>query len=286
MKKLLMHIIIVILNLNTFGQYINPSGEWRSTSGNEFTVIVVNNGIKYTNKNTGDIINAGLVGLNKYKADFYIGNILAETCIITVLDNNTIEVRKPAINQAQYWNRVLPTHQIFECGIISNSFNFVYAEQKNTKWCWAACIQMILNYYGVEITQSQVVYRTFGANTGGNLPNWAGDIYSIHANLNNWNIDNSGKKYVVSAACYRGAPNKDWLIEELSNGYPVFIGYNTGSGGHAVLITACTYLFKNGQSEIQTLTVRDPWPGNNIMIYNGYDLASKIQAHWYIRVTK
>ena len=34
--------------------------------------------------------------------------------------------------------------------------------QEKDKWCWAACIQMIASYEGINISQSSICQRTFG----------------------------------------------------------------------------------------------------------------------------
>ena len=52
-------------------------------------------------------------------------------------------------------------------GIDIVRMNFVAARQLNSQWCWAACIKMVLNYYGVSITQKQIVARTYKANEFG-----------------------------------------------------------------------------------------------------------------------
>ena len=288
MKKiLLLFTLTIYASLEVgFGQYIDSGGEWRSSTGNNFLVWVTSSGICYKNLNSGQIMNARTVGPNRYQADFYTDNILMESIILTVINGNTIEAFKPNNQQSQNWTRKDRVPQIFVCGVSSDIFNFFYSEQQNSNWCWAACIQMILNYYSVNISQSQIVLRTFGTDNLGNVGNWGGSIENIHRNLNDWNIDNLGKRFVVKATFYNGAPQVEWLINELNSSRPVFIAYNTGSGGHAVLITACTYTKINEQYKVHSLTVRDPWPGRGKVLYNGYDLASKIDAHWFVRVSK
>lgn len=182
--------------------------------------------------------------------------------------------------------------QTYTVGIPSAQFDYYASSQRNTNWCWAACIQMILNYYGINITQEQIVQRSYGTDADGTLPNWAGSFQTITANLNNWNIDNSGNSYVVQAALYFYAPNPSYLIQELSNQHPVLIGYNSGqNSGHAVVITACSYILTNSGPIIQSIVVRDPWPStsninkNGRVEYSGIQLASVISAHWYIRVS-
>jgi len=176
-------------------------------------------------------------------------------------------------------------------GIPSAQFNYFSASQQMPQWCWAASIQMVLNYYGVSITQPQIVARTYGVDPFGNLPNWSGNFQAITANLNNWNFDNMGSQYSVSSSVYPGAPRPDVLVNELSNGHPIMIGYKSGpNSGHAVVITAVDFTPTPQGIRINSIVVRDPWPSpqNTASLgrveYPGAILANKIQAHWYIRV--
>src|SRR4051812_45564163 len=47
-------------------------------------------------------------------------------------------------------------------GIPTASFNFASAAQLRTEWCWAASVQMILNWYNIPVKQSDVVGRIYG----------------------------------------------------------------------------------------------------------------------------
>ncbi|TDQ28690.1 C39 family peptidase [Tenacibaculum caenipelagi] len=193
---------------------------------------------------------------------------------------------------------LLPVNQIIAqqakyVGISSNSMNYFAAKQNNSQWCWAASIQMVLNGYGVNINQQQIVARTYGTDPYGNLPNWPGSFQAIHSNLNNWGIDNYGYPYTVRASIGMGTPSPAILIQELSNGRPVIIGYKSSpNGGHAVVVTAVSYINTWNGPMIQTIVVRDPWPSptniNNLgrVEYPAVALANKIQAYWYIRVIK
>ncbi len=181
--------------------------------------------------------------------------------------------------------------QIQYVGIKSNDFNSVYSDQDNSQWCWAASIQMILNYYGIDISQEDIVRRSYGSDPYGNLPNWTGNSQTITANLNNWNISNNGIPYRVSATMGIGAPTPAILLNEMQNGAPVLLGYmSSPNSGHAVVATAVSYSNSYFGPIIQSIIVRDPWPSpQNIMNlgkmeYSGNILASKITAYWYIRV--
>lgn len=176
-------------------------------------------------------------------------------------------------------------------GIPRENFNYFASSQRNSNWCWAASMQMIFNYYGVNITQEQIVARSYGTDPNGNLPDWAGSFPVITANLNNWSIDNNGRSYIVAASLNWGAPTPAYLVQELSAQHPVLIGYQSGpNSGHAVVITACSYTESAYGPIIQTLIVRDPWPtpenaaNKGRVEYSGANLAALIQAHWYIRI--
>ena len=150
---------------------------------------------------------------------------------------------------------------------------------------------MIFNYYGIAITQEQIVARSYGVVTKGALPNRTGNLKVITANLNNWSVDNAGRQYIVRAVFNPGPPDPVYLIGQLSLKRPVLIGYRTGpNSAHAVVITACSYIQTDDGPVIQSLIIRDPWPGpGNLSNYgrkewHSGDLANLILCHWFIVV--
>jgi hypothetical protein len=180
--------------------------------------------------------------------------------------------------------------KVYYVGIPGAKLNYVSASQEKAQWCWAASIQMVLNYYNIDITQKQIVERTYGKDMFGDLPDWAASIETIHSNLNNWSVDNKGQTYIVNAQFGMGAPEPFFLIEELSNQRPVIIGYQSKFGGHAVVVTALSYYESAMGPVIRTIVVRDPMPGNceagkkGRIEYEASSLANRIIAHWFIRV--
>lgn len=176
-------------------------------------------------------------------------------------------------------------------GIPSGVFNFCAAAQNNSNWCWAASMEMVFRYYGIGIQQSQIVARSYGVDPYGRLPNWTGSFEVITRNLNNWSIDNNGRMYSVASQLNWGAPTPAYLVQELTAQRPVLVGYQSSpTTGHAVVITACSYVPTPNGPMIQSIVVRDPWPNpQNIqnmgrVEYSGSDFASRITAHWYIRI--
>jgi hypothetical protein len=185
------------------------------------------------------------------------------------------------------------TRQATYIGIPRGNFEFVAAAQQSSQWCWAASIQMVLNYYGVSIGQPQIVARTYGVSPNGQLPNWAGSFEAITANLSNWSIDNSGVPYVVQTSVGMGAPPPTLLLQELQAQRPVIAAYRSGpNSGHAVVITAASYTPSQYGPIVQTVIVRDPWPSQiNVqnrgrVEYPGASIAQVMEAYWIVRVNR
>ncbi|MBS1501504.1 MAG: C39 family peptidase [Bacteroidetes bacterium] len=155
-------------------------------------------------------------------------------------------------------------------GIRSENFSYFASSQHNSNWCWAASLQMIFNYYGVNITQEQIVARSYGVDPNGKLPNWTGNWRVITANLNNWSVDNNGRQYIVQAVFNRGPTKPAYLIRQLSQFHPVLIGCRSGpNSGHAVVITACSYVQTYYGPVIESIVVRDPWPSDENIASGG-----------------
>ncbi len=67
----------------------------------------------------------------------------------------------------------------------SGAFQHAYADQEKSQWRWAASLQMLYTYYGLNVPQADIVCRSYGvADPHGTLPNWGGSFQLITANLN------------------------------------------------------------------------------------------------------
>jgi ABC-type bacteriocin/lantibiotic exporter with double-glycine peptidase domain len=180
--------------------------------------------------------------------------------------------------------------RLYYVGIPNSKISCNSSTQEKPQWCWAASIQMILNYYNIDIDQEQIVKRTYGSSYNGELQDRTANIETIHLNLNHIGVDRKGTRYIVNAKVGYGAPTPALLIEELSQKHPVLIGYKANFGGHVVVITAVSYYETNRGPVIQTIIVRDSNPEFNDRFCNGrveYEaatLASRIEAYWFVRV--
>ncbi len=176
-------------------------------------------------------------------------------------------------------------------GISSDLLDKQWAAQRNSMWCWAASIRMILRYYGVIISQEEIVRRSFGVDQFQRLPNKPAGFDLMTNNLNNWGIDQNGKRFVVMASLFPGAPPPDLLLKELQAQRPILISYQSRPRmNHAVVISAVKVGVVNGRSVISTIVVRDPGfspkniQRNGRIEHRASTIANKTAGYWLVRV--
>ncbi len=152
---------------------------------------------------------------------------------------------------------------VFDVGVRTAEFEFRAAppqhrghKQRMQNWCWAACIQMILNYHGVAATQEQIVGRTFGA-----LADAPGQPHQILGNLNGWGLRVDGLPLQVSANSWVLSAGQ--LVYDLTIDQPLLLGLSMpGMMGHAYVLTAIRYRETGGEPLVLAAVLRDPMPGN------------------------
>ncbi|MCA9793512.1 MAG: hypothetical protein KC910_16995 [Candidatus Eremiobacteraeota bacterium] len=129
--------------------------------------------------------------------------------------------------------------------------------QRMQNWCWAACIQMVLNYHGLHVDQQQIVTRVFGAAI--DRPASGGEILSA---LRGWVADPSGRHSAIYADPY----NLDaaTVVSDLQQCYPLIVGLRGPRGaasGHAYVLTAAyVHINEYQQPIIYRVILRDPYP--------------------------
>ena len=104
-----------------------------------------------------------------------------------------------------------------------------FHRQYKDNWCWAACVQMVLDYYGLDVTQTRIVERTYG-----NDYDFTANKNDVVGALNGWRV--SG--YTVRAS-YERYKNAKTLIDAIASGKPLIIGLDERytSTGHAYVLT-------------------------------------------------
>ena len=141
-------------------------------------------------------------------------------------------------------------------GVSSKEFRFFAGRQKGNFWCWAASVQMVLNFHGLRVAQEDVVKKIYGLPI--DAP--AGPMQVLAA-LSGWAPDVRGRFSSIHASAFVFGPMD--LINTLAYRWPLVVGLNFGSISHACVLTAVDYSFDGfGQPVFNSAIIRDPWPKN------------------------
>ena len=149
----------------------------------------------------------------------------------------------------------------FVVGVPSDQFTFFAApsstgRQRNANWCWAACIQMVLNYHGLSVTQEEIVARVFGQT----IDHTAGPAQILFA-LQGWAPDSRGGKSRIVAR--ELTMTQEGVLHDLEYRWPLVVGLKgkANATGHVYVLTAAYYRVDgNGTPVIYEVILRDPWP--------------------------
>jgi hypothetical protein len=158
----------------------------------------------------------------------------------------------------------------FTCGIPTNDFNnmkassLAYGNQVQSNWCWAACVQMVLNYHGLQVNQVDVVTRIYGSP----YVNQAAAEPQILTALSGWAPNSMGGYSTINAL--GGFTSVQEIITGLSKRLPLIVGMTNPSGGvgHAYVLTAINYSnqydsYGNVIGVVpNSVVLRNPWPGS------------------------
>ena len=141
-------------------------------------------------------------------------------------------------------------------GIPTAQFNFVSAAQLKTEWCWAASVQMVLNWYNIPVTQADVVNRIYHK-----TDDLAASENQITTALSGIAYDRHGHKLHVSATRETGIPSPDLVIGQLSREHPMLLTVHSEHRMlHAVVLTSAEYVSTSHGIHVNSLTIRDPSP--------------------------
>ena len=149
----------------------------------------------------------------------------------------------------------------FVVGIPSEQFvHFAAPEgdgrQRMQNWCWAACIQMVLNWHGLYVKQEDIVRRVFGGTV--DRPAQPNEMLSA---LRGSVQDARGGQSQIQADPVN--VNMKSVIQDLEYRWPLVVGLSgKGGTGHAYVMTAAYfYMDKNsGNPIIDRVVLRDPYP--------------------------
>ena len=151
----------------------------------------------------------------------------------------------------------------FVSGVPSNEFvHFAAPEsagrQRMQNWCWAACIQMVLNYHGLYVDQKDIVTRVYGS-----AVDRPANGQNIMSALSGWAPDTRGRRSEILADARNLDPAT--VINDLDKKWPLIVGLEGARGaatGHAYVLTAAYFTpDENGKPKIYRVVLRDPFPG-------------------------
>jgi hypothetical protein len=172
-------------------------------------------------------------------------------------------------------------------GIPESEFSNIasFGKQHNMNWCWAACIQMILNYHSIPVLQEQIVKRTLGK-----LFDKPADPNIMFKALNGWEVDVYGNRVLVSSNFY--STDTKEITTFLATKKPLIVGLSQqGTNiGHAYVLIGMfyeTYLKSNGDITYKPHSVLlvDPWPGSNsIKDISWLDFANRLNVSYKVWV--
>ena len=184
---------------------------------------------------------------------------------------------------------------IYVAGIPSWKMNQVYASQKKDKWCWSASISMVLDSHDLAVSQEVIARDICGVDFFGNSRNCPASPFQISRSINVNGTDALGRNFRVIAPLRKNRPDIFALINELKNDRPVIVAYYNPDfkSSHAIVITGCKFIVKNGVTYLTKLYVRDPWKTSETQLTNGRRVIGKVDAffnvihsYWYIQVQK
>jgi len=198
-----------------------------------------------------------------------------------------------ALGQSNY--QIQPNVNYFTSGIPTNEFDYLEAttvnhgDQIQSNWCWAACVQMVLNYHGLQVTQLDAVTRIYGSP----YVNQPANTQQVLTALSGWAPNSVGSNSYINA--YSGYTSVPDIINALGAKWPLIVGMTNPNGGvgHAYVMTA---IFYSNQYDIygqlvghipDKVVLRDPWPGNaNRQEYSWNEFQSRCMMAVRVWITR
>lgn len=133
-------------------------------------------------------------------------------------------------------------------------------QQRQSNWCWATCSSVVLQHYGINASQEDIVRYVKGG-----LYNQTGTVSEMLQAVRGYGL----------SASFRGVPYYNDIKNEIDAGNPMetLIGWTNG-GGHALVLDG--YFTNQGRNYIE---IMDPWYGDHFQ-YNYEYYKSNSNFRW------
>lgn len=139
--------------------------------------------------------------------------------------------------------------------------------QEQTNWCWAATSQGILNYFGNNPTQCQIVNWALSRSDCCRTPLPAGCnvANSLYATPSNGSIQGILQNFgLIASTGQASVLNATTTITEMNAGHPFVMRWGwTAGGGH--FLTTKGFIGSNNNG---LMHINDPWNGERVMVYD------------------
>lgn len=145
---------------------------------------------------------------------------------------------------------------VYWAAVKTSYFKEYVARQEEDCWCWAACVQMVLNYQGVKVDQETLVKRAKG-----HWVNEGGTANEIQKAADGWNV---GSHTIVARVDNPLYVTAQTFIDDLINKYPLIIGLDMPGqvSGHAYVLTGISFRKSGSTYEPIEVILRNPWPSS------------------------
>lgn len=127
-------------------------------------------------------------------------------------------------------------------------------KQLQSRWCWAACIQIIMNYHGIAARQEDLVQHLYGTK----WVNKGADEIQILEAIHRWALATHG--YPVQVLAKGGLQSAETIIRSLAYKWPLIVGLSKADDHHAVVLTSIEYRVTPDGFRPLTVSLFDPWP--------------------------
>lgn len=135
----------------------------------------------------------------------------------------------PFLSYAQRYGSIVRIDGTISVARVNDYMEYCLHRQYKDNWCWAACVQMVLDYYGLNVSQSKIVERAYG-----DYSDFTANKEDIIDAIDGWLISGS-----IVRATYEKYKSAKTLIDAMTKGTPLIIGLNEryASVGHAYVLT-------------------------------------------------
>lgn len=150
----------------------------------------------------------------------------------------------------------LKDSDVYWAAVKTSYFREFVARQEEDCWCWAACVQMVLNYQGVNVDQEDVVRRAKGLRI-----NEGGTAYDIQRAADGWSTGSHVIAARVDNPFYATAQT---FITDLIDKYPLIVGLDMPGQtmGHAYVLTGISFRKSENTYQPVEVILRNPWPSS------------------------